>query len=102
MKKIGLVIMAIVLLSIPQFAGASTVFETAGFITGTDGVTFGFEADTAPFTYKATLSDLSEAPFFMRFFMMSKAHLSVVLASLHYYLVIARLGCSYLFHYQTK
>ena len=62
--KIGLVIMAIVLLSIPQFAGASTVFETTGWITGTEGVTFAFEADTAPYTYKATLSDLSEDPFF--------------------------------------
>lgn len=58
--------MAIVLLSIPQFAGASTVFETTGWITGTEGVgvTFEFEADTAPYTYMATLSDLSEDPFF--------------------------------------
>lgn len=62
--KIGWAIIAIVLLSIPQFAGASTVFETTGFITGTEGVTFDFEADTAPFTYRTTLSDLSEDPFF--------------------------------------
>ena len=27
-------------------------------------VTFDFEADTAPFTYRVTLSDLSEDPFF--------------------------------------
>ena len=63
LKIVGFVL-AIVLLSTPQFAGASTVFETTGFIIGTEGVTFDFEADTAPFTYRATLSDLSEAPIF--------------------------------------
>ena len=63
LKIVG-VILAIVLLSTPQFAGASTVFETTGFLIGTESVTFDFEADTAPFTYRATLSDLSEAPIF--------------------------------------
>ena len=63
LKIVG-VILAIVLLSTPQFAGASTVFETTGFIIGTEGVTFDFIADTSPFTYKTTLSDLSEELFF--------------------------------------
>lgn len=64
LKIVG-VILAIVLLSTPQFAGATSVFETTGWITGTEGVTFDFEADTAPFDdYKVTLSDLSTDPFF--------------------------------------
>ena len=65
LKIVG-VVLAIVLLSTPQFAGASTVFETTGWITGTDGTgfIFDFEADTAPFTYRATLSDMSQDPYF--------------------------------------
>ena len=61
-----LVSLAIACLLIPHYAGASTVFETTGWIDETtgSGLTFDFVADTAPFTYTATLSDLSEAPFF--------------------------------------
>jgi hypothetical protein len=53
-------------LLLPLSAGAATVFETTGWIIGETGtgLTFDFEADTAPFTYRATLSDLSEAPVF--------------------------------------
>ena len=62
--KLFLVSLAIACLLIPHYAGASTVFETTGWIQETIGLNFDFVADTAPFTYKATLSDLSEAPFF--------------------------------------
>ena len=62
--KICLVSLAIACLLIPHYAGASTVFETTGWIQESTGLTFDFVADTAPFTYAATLSDLSEAPFF--------------------------------------
>jgi hypothetical protein len=62
--KLFLVSLAIACLLIPHYAGAATVFETTGWITETTGLTFEFVADTAPFTYTATLSDLSEDPFF--------------------------------------
>ena len=62
--KLWLVSLAIACLLIPQYAGASTVFETTGWIQETTGLNFEFHADTAPFTYRATLSDLSEDPFF--------------------------------------
>lgn len=62
--KIFFVSLAIACLLIPHSAGASTVFETTGWITETTGLTYEFEADTAPFTYVATLSDLSEEPYF--------------------------------------
>ena len=62
--KIGWVVMVVILLSIPPYAGASTVFETTGWIQETIGLNFDFEADTAPYTYRATLSDLSQDPFF--------------------------------------
>jgi MprA protease rhombosortase-interaction domain-containing protein len=58
------VIAAIFLLSSPNYAGATTVFETTGWILEDDGLTFDFVADTAPFTYVVTLSDLSIAPTF--------------------------------------
>ena len=62
-----MVSLAIACLLIPNYAGASTVvFETTGWIDETtgSGLTFDFVADTAPLTYMATLSDLSEAPYF--------------------------------------
>ncbi len=62
--KLCLVSLAIACLLIPLSAGAATVFETTGWIQETTGLTFDFEADTAPFTYRATLSDLSEDPIF--------------------------------------
>jgi hypothetical protein len=62
--KQWLVSLTIACLLIPNSIGASTVFETTGWILETDALTYDFVADTAPFTYRATLSDLSEAPFF--------------------------------------
>jgi len=62
--KLCLVSLAIACLLIPHYAGASTVFETTGWITESTGISFDFVADTAPFKYRATLSDLSVDPFF--------------------------------------
>ena len=59
-----LVSLAVACLLIPHVAGAAIVFETTGWIQETIGLTFDFEADTAPYTYRATLSDLSQAPWF--------------------------------------
>jgi hypothetical protein len=58
------VILAIAGLLIPLNAGASLVFETTGWILETVGLDYDFDADTAPYTYVATLSDLSVEPFF--------------------------------------
>jgi hypothetical protein len=55
---------AIALLASPHYAGATTVFETTGWIVDDDALTFSFDADTAPYTYVVTLSDLSVAPAF--------------------------------------
>ena len=62
--KLCWVVMAVIFLSSPFYAGASTVFETTGWILDTDALTYNFVADTAPYTYRATLADLSEAPYF--------------------------------------
>jgi hypothetical protein len=62
--KFILVITLITFLTLPTFTFASTIFETTGWITGVEGVTFDFLADQSPYTYQATLSDLSEEPFF--------------------------------------
>ena len=62
--KLFLVSLVLACLLIPHYAGASTVFETTGWITEPTGLTFDFVADTAPFTYTATLSDLSVDPYF--------------------------------------
>ena len=63
-----LIAMGLVLLIIPLFAGfvgAATVFETAGWIIEDEGAaSYEFTADIAPFTYKATITDLSVAPAF--------------------------------------
>jgi hypothetical protein len=58
------IVATIVLLGSPHHAGATTVFETTGWITESEGLTFEFDADTAPFTYSVTLTDLSVDPFF--------------------------------------
>ena len=62
--KLFFVSLVIACLLIPHSAGASTVFETTGWILETTGLNFDFDADTGPFTYSVTLSDLSTAPFF--------------------------------------
>jgi hypothetical protein len=59
-----LVSLAVACLLLPNVAGASLVFETTGWITETTGLSYEFVADTAPYTYLATFSDLSEDPFF--------------------------------------
>jgi hypothetical protein len=63
--KTWLFCLAITCLLIPNHAGAATVvFETTGWIQESTGLSFDFVADTSPFTYRATLSDLSTVPFF--------------------------------------
>ena len=64
-------VILIIMFLIPFCAGAATVtaagdivFETTGWIIGTDGVNYSFSANVAPFTYLVKLSDLSEAPNF--------------------------------------
>lgn len=59
-----LVSLAVACLLLPNVAGASLVFETTGWITETTGLSYDFVADTAPYTYLATFSDLSEDPYF--------------------------------------
>ena len=57
--KFILAILVIALLAVPSHSPASTVFETTGWIIGTDGFNYNFVADQTPLTYKVTLSDLS-------------------------------------------
>ena len=66
MKKMKLLMamLAIMLFVIPSSAGATTVYETTGWITGTEGVVFDFTADISPYTYVATITDLSVSPYF--------------------------------------
>ena len=65
-KKYKLVIMAlgILIFFIPSYSFSLTIYETTGWIVETEGVTYDFEADLSPYLYQATLTDLSEAPFF--------------------------------------
>ena len=63
-KPLLLVIALALVLILPPCAGATTVFETTGWIIGTDGVNYSFVADQAPYTYEATLADLSDPPTF--------------------------------------
>jgi hypothetical protein len=62
--KFILAIFVVVFFIIPTNAPASTVFETTGWIIGTQGFNYEFVADQTPLTYIVTLSDLSESPFF--------------------------------------
>ena len=62
--KFVVVLMLIALLVIPSYTFASTVFETTGWITGSQGLNFEFTADQSPYTYQATLTDLSVDPLF--------------------------------------
>ena len=63
-SRLGLTVLLIALFAFPTFTAASTVFETTGWITESEGLVFDFKADTAPFLYKATITDLSIDPFF--------------------------------------
>lgn len=58
------VLAVVLVLMMPPCLGATTVFETTGWIIGAGGENYDFVADQAPYTYQATLSDLSEAPVF--------------------------------------
>lgn len=62
--KFVLMVVLITFLAIPSYAVASIVFETTGWIIGSDGLSYEFQADQSPYTYQATFSDLSESPFF--------------------------------------
>ena len=65
-SRFGLTVLLIALLVFPTLAAASTstVFETTGWITESEGLVYNFTADTAPFLYKATITDLSIDPYF--------------------------------------
>lgn len=56
--------MLIVLFVIPSYTSATTVYETVGWIEGTQGLSLPFQADQSPYTYQATLADLSISPIF--------------------------------------
>ena len=56
--------MLIVLFVIPSYTSATTVYETTGWIEGTQGLSLPFQADQSPYTYQATLADLSISPIF--------------------------------------
>jgi len=60
--KLFLTILTFVLFIGISNASATTVYETTGWITGSEGqgFTFDFTADQAPYTYQATLTDLSD------------------------------------------
>jgi len=48
----------------PHCVGATLVWETTGWITGSGSESYSFVADKEPYTYQATLADLSVAPWF--------------------------------------
>ena len=62
--KLLMAMLAIMLFVIPSSAGATTVYETTGWITETEGVVLDFTADISPYTYVATITDLSVSPYF--------------------------------------
>lgn len=51
------VVMAVILLSWPQFVGAATVLEETGYIFGFSGENYSFVADQTPLVYSVTLTD---------------------------------------------
>ena len=61
--KFTLAMMLIVLFVIPSYTAATTVYETTGWIVGADAFSDSFQADQTPYTYQATLADLSISPF---------------------------------------
>lgn len=61
----GLLLLGALLLTLSSTSvRAAVVFDTTGWIIGTESLTYSFVADTKPLFYKATLSDLSSAPNF--------------------------------------
>jgi hypothetical protein len=63
--KLFLVSLAVACLLVPQYAGASTVLEEAGWLFGPSGKNYRFVADQTPLVYRVTLTDFFEpiAPF---------------------------------------
>ena len=55
-------ILIIALFLTPSYLSASTVFETTDRVKGIDFFRYSFTADIEPYTYQATLSDLSVGP----------------------------------------
>jgi hypothetical protein len=55
--KLCWIVMTIVLLGSPHYAGATPVLEETGFIFGFSGETFSFVADQTPLVYMVTLTD---------------------------------------------
>ena len=63
--KLVLALLMIALFVIPSYSFATNiVFETSGWIIGTDSNNYSFTADKSPYVYRATLADLSTPPQF--------------------------------------
>jgi hypothetical protein len=78
-----LLMLIIAVFLVPACASASIVFETTGWITGSEGLTFNFTADQSPYTYQATLTDLSTVPYFgFDFLFLSVTSSTEILASI--------------------
>ena len=80
--KAATVILLCSILLFPLGSHATTVFETTGFIVGTQGHVFDFSANEAPFTYEATLTDLSYSPLAFDFLTLSVTTASETLGSI--------------------
>lgn len=64
-KKMCMAIVAMVLLvGVPASGFCDLVYSRAGGILGTEWVGYDFTADVSPFTYEATLTDISASPYF--------------------------------------
>ena len=57
MKRLFLLSIAIVILVLPCYAGASSVLDVADSIFGSSGITYSFTADQTPTKYQVTLTD---------------------------------------------
>jgi len=57
-KKCWLIALVTACLLISQQAGATTIWETTGIMTGTEGDTYSFVANQEPLLYEVTLADL--------------------------------------------
>ena len=62
MKTKPILAVLVFLLPIAKPAPAAIVFETTGWMTEPDALTYSFDADVTPLIYRATLSDLSAQP----------------------------------------
>jgi hypothetical protein len=64
--KLLMAMLLILVLAMPPSAEATTVYQATGWLTGSEGagVVFDFDADVSPYTYVATLTDLSVEPYF--------------------------------------